>query len=98
METFWDYFILALSGALGIGGHLLMKFRDSKTKGEKMKWNNHFLNGGVAIFVISVLLFFAKEVEPIFPLTKLTMFFAGYMTDSVWKNFTKFGSEKMKLS
>ena len=92
-----DYMWLALSGILGIGMHLLMKYRDCVTKKQAMVWKNHILNGAFSILAIAILLLFAKDIESVLPLTKLTMFFAGYMTDSVWKNFTKFGSKQLAL-
>lgn len=97
METFLDYLILALSGLMGIGGHLFAKFRDAHTKQAPMDWKTHTINSLFAVFVITVLLLFADELESIYPLTKFSVFIAGYMADSVWKNITKFTGDKLKV-
>lgn len=83
-----DYLILSLSGLLGIVGHLLMKYRDAYTNKVDMIWKEHIINAVFAVFVIIVLLYFGNEIEVFYPLTKLTIFIAGYAADSLWKNFT----------
>jgi len=91
------YITLGISGFLGVLAHILVKYRDSVSKKVKMDWKAHILNGLFGFFTIGILLWFGDEVNPIYPLEKLTVFMAGYMTDSVWKNITKFGADKLKL-
>jgi hypothetical protein len=109
METFMDYFIMALFGLIGIGMHILMKWRDVVTKNFdskeidseaspiEMKWKLHIINGGMAVLVITILLLLGNKVNDFFPITEVTMLMAGYAADSIWKNFTKQSLSKMNV-
>ena len=106
METFMDYFIMAVYGVLGIGMHILMKWRDVYTKQliakrenlpvvEKMDWKLHVINTGTATVVIAILLMLGNKINDFFPINEITMLMAGYASDSIWKNFVKRTFTKM---
>lgn len=101
-----DYFVMAVFGLLGIGMHILMKWRDVYTKQlaqrkeglpvtEQMNWKLHIINGASAIIVIVILLLLGNKINDFFPITGVTMLMTGYASDSIWKNFTKRSLSKM---
>ena len=93
-----EYLVLALFGILGIGMHIMMKWRDSYTQGAKIDWKLHIINSSAAAIVVAIFLLLKSDIEVLFPNDlglKVIFLMAGYQSDSVWKNFTKRALTKM---
>jgi len=95
-----EYFVLALFGIIGIGMHILMKWRDAYTLKKEIDWKLHIINSSAASLVIIALLLLKSDLAELFPNElglKAIFVMAGYQSDSVWKNFTKRTLNKMGI-
>ena len=93
-----EYFVLASFGIIGVAIHIMMKWRDAYTLKKEIDWKLHIINSIISVLVISILLLLRSDLEVLFPNSigiKMIFAMSGYQTDSVWKNFTKRGLNKM---
>jgi len=83
-----EYYVLAL---IGMGVHLLLKWRDAYTQGESWDWKRHLIFSGIGVLT-SFVVIYLREYLTIdimgteISVNPLTAFFIGYFADSVWKN------------
>lgn len=98
METNIFFYIAAI---LGVVFHLLMKFRDSFTKGEEFKWKYQLIVGGFSLLTVLFFVTFRASVKEYIPqvFINLDAYFTwaliGYFIDSIWKNTEKSIAEKL---
>lgn len=92
---------LILSGIGGIILHIYSKVRNRFSGGEgknltwarvmnEPDWVRHILHSGFAIILIVMLVLLKDYVDPIYPVTYVTIVAAGYQADSIWKNWSQF--------
>jgi len=101
METNIYFYIAAI---LGVVFHLLMKYRDSFTKGEKFNTKYQLVMGIFSLVTVLFFVVFRESVKEYIPpvFLNLDAYFTwaliGYFIDSIWKNTEKNIGEKLNVN
>jgi hypothetical protein len=99
--------ILYLIAFLGVGFHLIMKFRDAYTKQEVFNWKRQLILSGFSLVIAAILITFRKDLITFlvksgidlsaYADAKLLWFLVSYFADSVWKNVETTGRTTLKI-
>lgn len=77
---------------LGICAHVLFMYANSLTLKQQLDWKQSFLWSILALIIVEVFVFLREDIGGMLgvEITKATVFFIGYFSDSLVKNLSKF--------
>lgn len=101
METQPIFYLIAL---LGVLFHLIMKYRDARTKRESFDIKYQLSFSLFSLITACILVLFKPSITPFLPdtITQLlnnyfAWFIISYFVDSVWKNVESVGRKKLHV-
>jgi len=90
METL----ILIVLALMGVGFHIGFKYVDHLTKNTPVNWKLLLYPSILSFAIAVVFILIRDDLSSIFPITKVSVIFLGYMADSLFKNLETYWSKK----